>query len=218
MKKYIKYPSVQNFKKCPPGVICLENMTMFFIVFMVALLIYYFSTQTQSQSQTSRSHTNTNTKTSEKIIVREPGIAMVPNYPYTNQPPDVLLNPYTPPLKDERYFVPIPARVPINISTNIGAVDTNYRQVGLLKPVNGSKHILPLMGRPLLVNRDTWQYYTMSDQNNSIKLPILKKGKSCTGEYGCDSLYSGDIVLVEGYDERFRVTLYDNDTVRYIPY
>ena len=211
MPKYVKNIPLlySSSKKCPPGVICLENMTMFFIVLMIEVLIYYFSRQPQ--------------KPNEKIIIQEkiqkPAFvnALVPNYPYTNQP-DVLLDPYTPPLRDERYLVPIPARIPINVQTNIGAVDTNYRQLGLLKPVNGSKNILPLMGRPLLVNRDTWQYYTMSDQNNSIKLPIIKKGKSCTNEYGCDSLYTGDVVLVEGYDQRFRVTLYDSDTVRYIPY
>jgi Family of unknown function (DUF5755) len=211
MPKYVKNIPVlySGSKKCPPGVICLENMTMFFIVLMIALLIYYFFRQSP--------------KTNEKIIIQEkiqkPAFinALVPNYPYTNQP-DVLLDPYAPPLRDERYLVPIPDRIPINVQTNIGAVDTNYRQLGLLKPVNGTKNILPLMGRPLLVNRDTWQYYTMSDQNNSIKLPIIKKGKSCTNEYGCDSLYTGDVVLVEGYDQRFRVTLYDSDTVRYIPY
>lgn len=212
MPKYVKNIPLlySGSKKCPPGVICLENMTMFFIVLMIALLIYYFSRQSSP-------------KTNEKIIIQEkiqkPAFinTFIPNYPYTNQP-DVLLDPYAPPLRDERYLVPIPARIPINVQTNIGAVDTNYRQLGLLKPVNGSKNILPLMGRPLLVNRDTWQYYTMSDQNNSIKLPIIKKGKSCTNEYGCDSLYTGDVVLVEGYDQRFRVTLYDSDTVRYIPY
>jgi len=211
MPKYVKNIPLlySGSKKCPPGVICLENMTMFFIVLMIGLLIYYFSRQPQ--------------KPNEKIIIQEkiqkPAFinTLVPNYPYTNQP-DVLLDPYAPPLRDERYLVPIPLRIPINVQTNIGAVDTNYRQLGLLKPVNGTKNILPLMGRPLLVNRDTWQYYTMSDQNNSIKLPIIKKGKSCTNEYGCDSLYTGDVVLVEGYDQRFRVTLYDSDTVRYIPY
>ena len=211
----MKYSVPTHSKKCPPGVICLENMTMFFIVCLIALVIYYISNQYYRPIQ-QNNH--------EKIIIhdkiRPPQLlnTLVPNYPYTNQPPDVLLNPYTPPLKDDRYLVPIPARIPINVQTNIGAVDTNYRQVGLLKPINGHKNILPLMGRPLLANRDTWQYYTMSDQNNSIKLPILKRGKSCTGEYGCDSLNSGDVVLVEGYDERFRVTIYDNDTIRYIPY
>ncbi len=213
MVKYGKYIPITSAvsKKCPPGVICLENMTMLFILIVVSVFVYFLYKQQSSTFQSNN----------EKIYIQEkttiPSIINIPNYPYTNQP-DVLLNPYTPPLRDERYLVPIPTRIPINVQTNIGAVDTNYRQIGLLKPVNGSKKILPLMGRPLLVNRDTWQYYSMSDQNNSIKLPIIRKGKSCTNEYGCDSLYSGDVVLVEGYDERFRVTMYDNDVVRYLPF
>jgi hypothetical protein len=112
-----------------------------------------------------------------------------------------------------------PGRVPINISTNIGAVDTSYRQVGIMTPLNGNNSkILPLMGRPLFVNRDKWQYYTMSDQNNSIKLPVSRNGRSCTNEYGCDKIYNGDTVYVEGYKEAFKITIYDNDTIRYLPF
>jgi hypothetical protein len=109
-------------------------------------------------------------------------------------------------------------RVPINVQTNLGAVDTTYRQMGLLTPLNGSNKILPLMGRVVFVNRDTWQYYTMSDQNNSVKLPVVKNGKSCTNEYGCDRVYSGDTVYVEGYNQAFKVTIYDSDVVRYLPF
>jgi len=78
--------------------------------------------------------------------------------------------------------------------------------------------ILPLMGRPLITNRDKWNYYTMTDKSAMIKLPITSKGRSCTNEYGCDSLYNGDTVLVEGYGDAFRVTMYDNQVMRYIPY
>jgi hypothetical protein len=110
--------------------------------------------------------------------------------------------------------------VPINVSTNIGAVDTNYRQVGLLTPLNASPDgkILALMGRPLFTNREKWQYYTISDQNNSIKLPVIVKGRSASNEYGVDKIYSGDTIYVEGYKQAFRVTEYENDTIRYLPY
>ena len=207
-------------KICPPGVICLENITMFFIVLLVIMLIYYISKQ----------QTPTNQTTNEKIIIRENNdgerrrsqpfnFYMSPNYPYSNQPSDVLMSPYVPPLSDERYLVPGGnVRVPINVQTNLGAVDTNYRQMGILTPLNGSNKILPLMGRPVFVNRDTWQYYSMSDQNNSVKLPIVRKGKSCTNEYGCDRVYSGDTVYVEGYNQAFKATIYDSDVVRYLPF
>jgi hypothetical protein len=93
--------------------------------------------------------------------------------------------------------------------------------MGLLTPLHdksGKNKILPLMGRPLFTNRNKWQYYTMSDQNNSVKLPIIRNGRSCTNEYGCDELYSADIVYVEGYNQAFRITIYDNDTIKYIPF
>jgi Family of unknown function (DUF5755) len=209
-------------KKCPPGVICVENLTLGIIVVILVIIVYLGYV---SMSKDSKQHNNR----PQNIIIentkqeRFPWFQR-PNYPYTNLPGDVLLDPYAPPLRDERFLVPEvimppPGRVPINISTNIGAVDTNYRQVGILTPLNGNNSkILPLMGRPLFVNRDKWQYYTMSDQNNSIKLPINYNGRSCTNEYGCDQLYNGYTVYVEGYKEAFKITMYENDTIRYLPF
>ena len=51
-----------------------------------------------------------------------------------------------------------------------------------------------------------------------IKLPVSHKGRSCTNEYGCDNIYNGDNVYVEGYNDAFKATIYDNDTMRYIPF
>jgi len=78
--------------------------------------------------------------------------------------------------------------------------------------------ILPLLGKPLFSNRDKWNFYTMSDKNNMIKLPVTNKGRSCTNEYGCDNLYNGDTVYVEGYNDAFKATVYDNQVMRYIPF
>ena len=77
--------------------------------------------------------------------------------------------------------------------------------------------ILPLFGRPLYSNRDKWQYYTMNDKSHAIKLPISQNGKSCTSETGCNSLYNGDNVYVEGYNDVFNVTVYENNAIQYIP-
>ena len=195
-------------KKCPPGVICIENVSLFFIfvcIVIIGILIYI--------SLYKQNVVVNNNNPSEKIIIkdsqREKG-----SWSYNNFSNDVLLNPYAPPLRDERYLIP---SVPINISTNVGAVDTNYRQVGILTATNTKGKILPLMGRPIFTNRDKWQYYTMSDQHNSIKLPLSRNGKSCTNEYGCDRLYNSDTVYIEGVNEAYRVTMYDNDTIRYLP-
>jgi hypothetical protein len=74
------------------------------------------------------------------------------------------------------------------------------------------------MGRPLFTNRDKWQYYSTSNQNNSVKLPVSRSGRSCSNEYGCDKLYTGDTVYIEGVNEAYRVTVYDNNVIRYLPF
>jgi len=213
-------------KKCPPGVICVENYSMFFIIICILVIIYLIYNSVNTQNIT------VNNKPSEKIIIkdtqRENGGwfgGLIPSWPYTNLPSDPLLNPYAPPLRDERYFIPgfngVPmGAVPINVSTNIGAVDTSYRQLGILTPSNGSSkdNIIPLMGRPLFTNRDKWQYYSTSNQHNNVKLPVSRSGKSCTNEYGCDKLYNADTVYIEGSNEVYRVTIYDNDTIKYLPF
>lgn len=170
------------------------------------------------------------------ICVNPPSVDF--NYNYTNLPNDVLQNPYVAPLRDDRYLVPthdvrgMPTcpsrvtlgfndptrcsnpRVPINISTS--AIDTDYRQVGILH--NNNRSILPLMGRPLFTSRDRWQFYTMNEKENSIKLPIMHNGRSCTDEYGCDNLSTGDQVFVEGLKEIYTVKSYDNAVMKYLPF
>ena len=58
----------------------------------------------------------------------------------------------------------------------------------------------------------------MTDKNNMIKLPVSHKGKPCINEYGCDNLYNGDSVYVEGYNDAFKATIYDNNVMKYIPF
>ena len=225
--------NMKNMKKCPPGVICVENVTLMFIFVAIGFIVVYLwvsSIQTRQSKSTSSSsdisnimydRTNTNTYVQRDFYDGGGDIRLRPNVAYNNAPKDVLLNPYAPPLRDERYMVADPRRgMPINQSTSIDAVDTEYRQMGLLTPTRGDTNgkMLPLMGRPLFVSRDKWQYYTMSEQRNSIKLPISRNGRSATTEYGVDKLYNGDVVYVEGYNEPFKVTNYDNDVIKYIPF
>jgi hypothetical protein len=215
-------------KKCPPGVICIENYSMFFIIVCVFILVYIIYATIYKQNII------VNNRPSEKIVIKDTTSensgwfnSWIPSWPYSNLPGDPLINPYSPPLRDERYFVPgFPTTVissglvPINVSTNIGAVDTQYRQLGIMTATNTKGKIIPLMGRPLFTNRDKWQYYTISPEgnNSNIKLPISRNGRSCTNEYGCDKLYNGDTVYIEGLNEPYRITVYDNDTIKYLPF
>lgn len=207
-------------KKCNDSFICVNPIVLFVIIIIITCIIYYFS----------KKHVNIYNKQIQYPVSQQQEQYLIqhscintPSYPYNNLP-DVLLNPYVPPVKDERYFVQQRApliNTPINVSTNIGAVNTSYRQVGILTPLNknsNKNNILPLMGRPIFINRNKWQYYTMSDQKNSVKLEITKNGRLMTNEYGVDALYSNDIVQVNGYNEKFNVYMYDNNGINYIPY
>lgn len=210
-------------KRCPPGVICFENYTIFFIFIALFIFVYlYFvklpehhnNKRTRMQLQSQLRFMEQPSLTVERLPMMRPR----PGFGYNDVPEDILLNPYAPPLNDERYMIPsrdVRRGIPINIKTQ--GIDASYRQVGILTSTNNREQILPLMGRPLITNRDNWQYYTMSEKNN-IKLPVSRGNKSCTNEYGCDKLYDGDNVYIQGYNGIFNATIYDNDTIQYIPY
>ena len=197
----------------------IEHLYILFLVILVMILFSYIYM---------RHHHNDN------IIIKEKTVNNVPfghgngpfghgngpfghgNGPFGQLPlmGDVLLNPYQAPLRDDRYFPTIMGgMLPINVPTQ--SVNTTYRQVGIL---TRGDTILPLMGKPLFTNRDKWNFYTMNDKNNMIKLPLSNKGKSCTNEFGCDNIYNGDSVYVEGYNDAFKATVYDNQVMQYIPF
>ena len=212
-------------KKCPPGVICIENVTLFFmfcIVLLIAYISLYYFRQYQKKS----------TSDSDNILIvernQQPQSSSFgsfftnPNYLFSTDPRSIFLNPYTPPLKENRFFPPttsmgdVRGGVPINMRTS--HYDMDYRQVGILTAESGKDRILALFGRPLHSNRNKWQYYTMTDKNNAIKLPISRNGRSCTSDMGCDELFNGDNVYVQGYNNVFNATIYENNEPRYIPY
>tara|TARA_Y100001970_G_C14138305_1_gene805629 strand:- start:528 stop:1169 length:642 start_codon:yes stop_codon:yes gene_type:complete len=210
-------------KKCPAGIICIENFTfLFFGLLITSILVFMYIKNNNILNKKSCNCNKINCNCDSSIQTQtisnsyENPLAAY----FTKQDKnDILLNPYTAPLRDDRIFNNTNyngPKMPINIPTQ--SIDTNYRQVGILTRENGAETILPLMGRPLFSNRDKWNFYTMNDKNNMIKLPISFKNKSCTNDQGCDNIYNGDTVYVEGYNDVFKATIYDNNTMQYIPY
>ena len=200
-------------RKCAPGVICIENVTLFVLVAIFILLatIYYNQYTLQKPRQ----------RRGKTIVVQQP-----PNLTSISTRGDTFNDPYAPPLKnDGLYFrsdsgdirgVPPPIQVPVNIETR--GVTSSYSQVGILTNSGPENLILPLMGRRHMAGRDKWQYYTISNTGMvNTKLPVSVKGKSCTSEYGCDSIMNGDQVYVEGYNSTFNATIYETGTFSYIP-
>lgn len=225
-------------KKCIPSTgICIENMTLFIMVFGLIVLtyLYYVNVIKLTNKINSKS----------QIIVVSPFSSPFQSTTLggISTRNDILNDPYAPPLKNDGYYfernssdirlvpsiapsistasisppVQIPSQVPVNIETR--GLNTSYSQVGILTKNTEDNLILPLMGRRHMSGRDKWQYYSMSNTGNlNTKLPISVNGKSCTSEYGCDQLMNGDTVFVEGYKTTFKATIYENNMFSYLPF
>lgn len=193
-------------KTCPPGVFCIEKFTLLIVILIVIGLYFIINNITFSvflNKERKSSHIQTNKLAHN--LTHDLNVIL------SNQQND-FSNPYNPPMKENQYLVPI------NIKTQSRQYNNKYSQIGILTRLINNDQILPLFGRPLIANRDKWNFYTMNDKTNMIKLPIIYKNKRSTSEYGCDNLYTGDIVRVEGYDDDFKVTIYDNENLNYLVY
>ena len=199
-------------KICPPGVFCIEKFTLFILFFSLVGLYFLIKNITLD--------INIINKPAKQIDINLNEERITSQYDNLNQHFNVSTqnqktrfeDPYNPPMKQNPYMVPI------NIKTQGTTHNYNYTQTGILTRLSNNEQILPLFGRPLISNRDKWNFYTMNDKTNMIKLPIIFKNKRSTSEYGCDNLYNGDIVKVEGYNDNFKVTIYDNENLNYLPY
>jgi hypothetical protein len=200
-------------KKCVPGLICIENMTFFLLILVILLFIYIWYNQY-------RIHQKTSNNTGEKVVFVNTSSNIPQIVPIASRQ-DIFNDPYSPPGKNPVVYPRNSGDVrgiPVNVQTR--GVDNDYQQMGILTRSNysGDEMILPLMGRKHMSGRDKWQYYTISGTGNlNTKLPISVNGRSCTSEYGCDDIYNGDTVYVEGYKDTFNATIYENNQFHYIP-
>lgn len=88
----------------------------------------------------------------------------------------------------------------------------SFRKIGFLTSRElADSVILPLFGEPAPYRRHRWNYYTMTDTQqslSSVKLPVMYQERSCVDEIACDEIYTGDIVRVHGYESPFVVHVY----------
>ena len=117
--------------------------------------------------------------------------------------------------------------LPINISTRGDGGD--YQQLGILykediqnnekAPGNNTDNpVLALFGKRTYGNSNQWNYYTASDSNHQIKIPLNKNGKNCTDDLGCSEIYEGDSIDIPAYNGTFKANIYKLDKPQYIPY
>jgi hypothetical protein len=204
-------------KKCIPGVICIENMTLFllFVVMMVLAYLYYAYFAKVMNMPPDALYAQQYQHTMPSVVIQQAPVAVPHLAPISTRIQDPLMDPYSPPVKMDPTYVA--AGLPINVPTR--GFPSNYSQIGILTRNGRGDLILPLMGRRSINGGNKKQYYTMSNSGNfSAKLPVSVNGKSCTSEYGCEEISNGDIVYVEGYSDTFRATVYENGLFSYIPF
>ncbi len=99
---------------------------------------------------------------------------------------------------------------PINISTR--GPRGMPQQLGVIYKVQGDNNTyLPLFGMKEYPNSDSYKYYTAVGEHSQVKVPLITKYKN-------QPLGDNDEVIMVGKNEKYRVTLYNFDSMQYIPY
>ena len=120
--------------------------------------------------------------------------------------------------------------MPVNQRTRGDLVE--YDAIGYLYPeglsdqlsssdtkINTAAGMLPLYGRPIYRGSNMWNYYTSTDQYNTINVPLMINNKKSTDKYGVKEIYNGDKVKILGNNAIiYVVQLYERNDIRYIPY
>lgn len=110
-----------------------------------------------------------------------------------------------------------PAGATINYPTRGATLE--FQPIGTLTNTKSpaTPNILQLFGRAIYPGSYKWQYYTNSDNFQSVKVQLVHKGRQCMDDTGCEELSTGDTVRVPAYNMFFRVELYNIDKPTYIP-
>jgi len=94
-----------------------------------------------------------------------------------------------------------------------------YQQIGILTSNDSDSKepiILPLFSKRANNHRDRWNYYTTTDKNTMLRLPISHDNMKCDDDLGCNEIYDGNTLYIEMYKGKtFTATIYKKQTLSY---
>lgn len=193
---------------CPPGVFCITpGILVLLAIFGIALVFILSQNLRQLQFQLPPLQQ----PTPLHVTVAASGGGGDDRYSRPPRPQRMWDNgPEFPPrgalvASDGRYILNEPTR----------GLPEAYQSMGVLKTDDGQ--ILPLFGRRTAYRTDRYNYYTRTDTNNPVPLPISYKRKDCQEDIGCDELMSGDQVKIQPTGQYANATLYKFDGPMYVP-
>jgi hypothetical protein len=133
---------------------------------------------------------------------------------------DPLTQIYTPPERNNPYITSADtARIGVPINQYTRRPVSEYDQIGIITRQNtqdGKSEILPIFGRRSPVGSDKWNYYTMTNSNVPVKIPLSFSGRDCTDDVGCAEVSSGDSIYIPALEGTYVATIYRMNSPRYL--
>jgi hypothetical protein len=190
---------------CPPGVFCITPGILIIVVFLCLVAILFY---TQTQQQQPQQPVNVSVMTPPAQVT-----SVVQDGRYSMAPRPQRIWDIGPEIPTRGALVPPDGGYLLNQRTR-GFPDS-YQSMGLLK--TGDGQLLPLYGRRTASRSDRFNYYTRSDTNNPIPLPITLGRRDCQDDIGCNELMSGEEVNIPATGQKAQATLYRFDGPLYVP-
>lgn len=193
---------------CPPGIFCITPGVLIIVAILVAAGIFLFVVHRQNLTIELPHISQTSPSTPLIVNVDAGGDDRYTRAPRPQRrwdngpemPPRGMLPP-----PDGGYILNRPTR----------GLPESYQSMGLLKTSDGQ--LLPLYGRRIASRSDRFNYYTRTDTNNPVPLPIQYKRRDCQDDVGCDELMSGEQIQITPTGQSAEATLYRFDGPTYVP-
>lgn len=201
---------------CPPGVLCITPSLIILVAVIligVSALIYVMNMQMHTQASRP-------TQVSRPMEMPMPqpvsiNVERGGDDRYTRAPKP--LRNWLSPVDLDGAVV---GSMPVFNSGSVPVIATRglpeaYQSMGIVTTPSGE--LLPLYGRRLASRSDRFNYYTRSDTNNPIPLPINHKRRDCQDDVGCEELFDGEQVEIIPTKQKGTVTIYRFNGPTYIP-
>lgn len=181
---------------CPPGIFCITPSFILLVVILLCFVFYVYYDYTKTEF---KQKAKVQTYKEESVTQQQPiyiNVSRGGDDRYTRAPE---------PTQNYYGLTSIATR---------GFPD-EYQSMGVVKTSSGE--LLPLYGRRVASRSDRFNYYTRTDTNNPVPLPIKFKKRNCQDDNGCEELYDGENVEISPTQQQGTVSIYRFNGPTYIP-
>uniref|UniRef100_A0A6C0D631 Uncharacterized protein n=1 Tax=viral metagenome TaxID=1070528 RepID=A0A6C0D631_9ZZZZ len=181
---------------CPPGVFCITPSFILLVVILLAFLLYASQMYLNSERKGSNEKHEQTRKQQQQQQQQQQKQQQQPIYINVSRG------------GDDRYTrAPEPTQNYYGLtSMATRGIPDDYQSMGVVKTSSGE--LLPLYGRRVASRSDRFNYYTRTDTNNPIPLPIKFKRRDCQDDNGCEELYDGENVEISPTQQNGTVSIY----------